>query len=135
MKLGYYHFFALFLVFEVCPAWCQTQFDGTWDTVVVCETTPQGAKGFRWQFNSIVQNGVLVGKRNMPNGERYTLEGSIRPDGTSDLHATGISGDSDYNYKFTPKGTPIDYLVKVQLATGKGERQNQRICHFTFRKL
>jgi hypothetical protein len=112
-------------------------FDGSWSVLEVCETSPEGARGYKWTYPATVKDGYFVGQyRQEGQSPSMSLKGMIRPDGSASLIAHGISGDSDHNIKFAPAQTPINFEVRAKFAgkTGAGERLTGRVCKFTFTK-
>jgi hypothetical protein len=84
-----------------------------------------------------LRDGYFVGQyRQEGQSPSMSLKGAIKPDGSANLVARGISGDSDHNIKFAPAQTPINFEVRANF-TGKGgigERLTGRVCKFTFTK-
>lgn len=113
-------------------------FDGTWSVVQVCDATKEGGRGYTWRYDATIANGHLVGHRGtIPGGQsQFTLEGDLRPDGSSTLVGTGISEASDYNIGFAQKGARIHFEVaaKFTAVQGTGDRLGVRRCKFTFSK-
>lgn len=112
-------------------------FDGQWSVLQVCETSPEGARGYKWAYPATVTDGYFVGQyRQEGQSPSMSLKGMIKADGSATLTARGISGDSDHNVKFAPAQTPINFDVRAKFSgkTGTGERHTGRVCTFTFTK-
>lgn len=110
-------------------------FDGTWSVLEVCESSPEGARGYKWTYPATVKDGYFVGQyRQEGQSPSMSLKGMIKPDGSARLIAHGISADSDHNIKFAPAQTPINFEVRANFTgkTGAGERVSGRVCKFSF---
>jgi hypothetical protein len=113
------------------------RFDGTWWTTVSCSAA-RDALGYAFRFPSFVKNGVLHGVHGTP-GEASSLQidGTIRPDGTGKLFATGRTGSKEFvPGRDTPRGTEYSYSIDVQFAgsAGTGTRIEGRPCSYQFLK-
>jgi hypothetical protein len=131
---------SLLLLFlcSVAPVQAHAEvFDGAWSVLEVCESSPEGARGYKWTYPATVKDGYFVGQyRQEGQSPSMSLKGRIKPDGSASLTAHGISGDSDHNIKFAPAQTPINFEVRADFTgrTGTGERVTGRVCKFTFTK-
>lgn len=131
-------FLALLFLCSVVPLQAHAEvFDGAWSVLEVCESSPEGARGYKWTYPATVKDGYFVGQyRQEGQSPSMSLKGMIKPDGSASLIAHGISGDSDHNVKFAPAQTPINFEVRANFTgtTGVGERLTGRVCKFTFTK-
>ena len=112
-------------------------FDGSWLTTVSCENA-RDALGYSYQFVSTVRNGSLHGLYGT-EGEPSSLkiDGTIGPDGTGRLYASGRIGAKEYvPGRETPRGTQYSYNIEAHFAgtTGTGRRIEGRPCTFAFNK-
>jgi hypothetical protein len=69
---------------------------------------------FDFHFPATIAHGVFHGERGI-RGEPafYELNGSIQPDGTALLSASGITGKQEHNQGLVPPGVPYSYTVKA----------------------
>ena len=114
-----------------------TPFDGTWSVVHDCPTAPDGARGYKWLYEAVVTNGNLVGEHGTKgNPGSMTLTGTINPDGSARLAASGLTGDSDRTKGFMQPGSKFYFPVDAKFAgtKGTGTRTAGRTCNFTFTK-
>jgi hypothetical protein len=109
-------------------------FDGTWDVLVLCPRTSDGAFDYTLQFTAQVKSGVLHGIRGTEGKpSSLVLDGSIQPDGSAKFAAKGLTGDSDFSK--VKSGTPYGYDVTATFkgARGTGTRVGgTRVCNYTF---
>ena len=105
-------------------------FDGTWSVSVVApdqrDATGKVVRGFRSQYTVHVQNGVLRGEhKSHPSQRGYSawirIDGKIQPDGSADLHVSGISGDPIYS----PAGDGVDN-ARVPAGEAEGNPFNSK---------
>jgi hypothetical protein len=127
----------LFLPSAVSSAADTQSFDGSWLTTVSCDAA-RDALGYSYQFVSIVRNGVLHGLHGT-EGQPSSLkiDGTIAPDGTGRLYATGYIGSKEYAPgRDTPRGTEYSYSIQAHFAgsTGSGRRVEGRPCTLAFTK-
>ena len=110
------------------------RFDGSWQTTVSCPNANE-ALSYAYEFASQVKDGTLHGQRGVEGKPGWlTLEGKINPDGTANIQAKGIVGNSAYAQGNAPAGNPYTYRVSALFedTTGTGDRIDGRVCHFTF---
>jgi hypothetical protein len=128
--------FAAALLLVIAPAaLAESRFDGAWQTTVSCQES-RGGLGYSIRLVSTVTNGVLHGQRGTPGQpSSLTLEGTITPDGTAPLFATGYVGGRE----FTPgseieRGTQFSYHINAHFSgnTGTGARVEGRPCTYEF---
>jgi hypothetical protein len=110
-------------------------FDGNWAVTMACGPTPDGARGYSWNFWAQVANGSfrgVYGTEGRPPWLR--LEGPIAPYGTATLIAQGQSNNPDYAVGHVRAGTPLSYRVQAQFtgSQGNGRRLDNRPCDLTF---
>ena len=109
-------------------------FDGNWNVLVLCPTTPEGLVGHTSQFSATVTAGALHGQQGTAGQPgAMSLDGTIAPDGTAKFAAKGRTGQIAYTN--VPSGSPYGYEVtaKFQGARGKGDRVGAgRACGYTF---
>lgn len=112
-----------------------TRFDGNWAVTLVCQATADGAKPYTWQFPAQVRDGGMRGQHGTP-GQAYsmTLEGTIRPDGSATMTASGLTGSASTTLGRVSTGTPYSFPVTARFdgASGSGQRVGGRACTFTF---
>ena len=109
-------------------------FDGNWNVLVLCPTTPEGLVGYTFQFSATVTAGALHGQQGTAGQPgSMSLDGTVAPDGTAKLAAKGRTGQIAYTN--VPSGSPYGYEVtaKFQGARGSGSRVGAgRMCNYTF---
>jgi hypothetical protein len=118
------------------------RFDGTWHTRLTCP--PKGnTEGYTWNFDSVIQNNNLHGERGTSGQPGYyTLDRTIKQDGSAKLSASGIVASREYaRGMFAHKGEQYNYDVKAQFkeTEGTGARSEGlgivgRTCTFEFVK-
>lgn len=112
-------------------------FDGTWNVTLNCETAPDKAFSYTWQFPATVVQGVLHGEHGVKDrGGWLTLDGKIEPDGSSTLTANGLTNSPAYAVGHPDPRTPYTYEVSAHFdaASGSGQRTTTRHCDFVFVK-
>ena len=94
---------SLLLLFlcSVAPVQAHAEvFDGAWSVLEVCESSPEGARGYKWTYPATVRDGYFVGQyRQEGQSPSMSLKGRIKPDGSASLIAHGISGDFGPQHK------------------------------------
>jgi hypothetical protein len=109
------------------------RFDGTWVTILSCSKTAT-ALGYSYKFDSRIKDGIFHGQRGNEGEPGWiTFDGALLPDGSAELHARGLTGQSAYSAGTTAAGTVFSYLlrVKFELSSGTGSREEGRPCIFT----
>jgi hypothetical protein len=117
------------------PAAAAQPFDGSWQVVIDCTPTPDGARGYRWRFDAQVRDGSLLGQFHEPGTNASgTLSGIIRPNGDALLRMNGNTGSPQYSVGQVAVGTPFHYTVTAHFAatSGSGQRNELRQCDLTF---
>ncbi len=109
------------------------RFDGIWLGKLVCEPTPSGLPGWRYELTGRVTDGVFhaeVGRVGKPGSQ--TFDGTIEPDGTADILQKGWSGQRDPFHR--PLGTEFNnkYLTKFDGSHGSGARSDRASCNVNF---
>jgi hypothetical protein len=127
---------ALVLVLTPAMGWAAaSRFDGVWQTTLSCPES-RGGLGFSYRFASTVTNGTLHGQRGTPGQpSSFTLDGTIAPDGTASLYATGIVGGREYTPgREVERGTEYSYQVDAHFSgnAGTGTRVEGRPCTYDF---
>ena len=116
------------------PSQGANRFDGNWTVVIRCGEEG-GARGYTIGLAGRVSNNVMTLSKGI-NGqpEWLTIQGSILPDGTAMLQASGLTGPTVYNTGAVPPGTPYGYTVRARFesAQGTGERLGTRPCSLAF---
>lgn len=119
---------------EITMTFDAWRFDGSWNVVVFCPQS-DGAPASAFRFMAGVKDGVLHGQRG-DGGSRgsVTLEGTIQPDGTARLRASGITNDADEVLGVAPRDTSYVYQVAARFegSRGLGARVEGRVCHLNF---
>lgn len=113
------------------------RFDGVWQVRVECAKHEDGAAGYTVEFASQVKDGVLRGESGTEGNPGWLLlRGDIRPDGSAELHAKGLTADPRLSVKAVRKGTPYAYQVAAQFegTRGSGRRLQLRPCTLAFLK-
>ena len=117
------------------------QFDGKWTVVLIAPEVKDGkggvAKSWRWDFDAQVTNGNLFGQYGQKGAlASMQLSGVIGQNGDALLHATGVTGKSDYNPGGAFSGIPYKYDVQAHFSGNKGTglRVNGAAYAFTFTK-
>ena len=110
-------------------------FDGSWNVVVVCSTSADGARGYTWRFPATIANGVLHGQYGIADTpSSMALDGRIAPDGSALLFAYGQTGNPAYAVRRVQAASPFQYHVRTQFTAGHGDgtRLELRPCTLTF---
>jgi len=119
---------------EVTMTFDAWRFDGSWNVVVFCPQS-DGAPASAIRFMAGVKDGVLHGERgNGGSRGSMTLDGTIQPDGTARLRASGITNDGDEVLGVTPRDASFVYEVAARFVgpRGLGARIEGRVCHLNF---
>ncbi|HEY1757312.1 MAG TPA: hypothetical protein VGG72_18205 [Bryobacteraceae bacterium] len=112
-------------------------FDGKWQTTLSCEAA-RDALGYSFRFISEVKNGKLrglYGTEGKPSS--LLIEGTVSPDGTAKLYATGHTGSKEYvPGRDTPRGSEYNYNIDAHFKdkAGTGTRVEGRACSLQFAK-
>ena len=120
------------------PSQADRRFDGTWAVTLVCpdHTDNRGtALGFTYNFTAQVKDGVLHGEHGARDKPTWlSLDGKIKPDGSAEITATGVTNRPAYALYNVPTGTPYIYHVKARFegSKGTGARVEGRVGNFTF---
>jgi hypothetical protein len=119
----------LFALLNRAAAQSTTAFDGNWWVTMGAQdyNNPYHrglSHAFEFHFPATVTHGVFHGERGT-RGEQgsYELSGTIQPDGTALLSASGITRKQEYSQELVPPGTPYSYVVKATFkgSTGTGK--------------
>jgi len=113
------------------------RFDGTWLGKLVCEPTPSGLPGWRYELTGRVRDGIFhaeIGPVGKPASE--TFDGTIETDGSANIFQKGLSGDPQRDPFHRPPGTEYNnrYLTKFGGAHGSGTRSDRASCNVSFTK-
>jgi Caspase domain len=113
------------------------RFDGIWLGKLVCEPTPSGLPGWRYELTGRVTDGVFhaeIGRVGKPGSQ--TFDGTIETDGTADIFQKGLSGDPQRDPFHRPPGTEYNnrYLTKFDGSHGSGTRSDRASCNVNFTK-
>src|ERR1700691_4815756 len=99
-------------------AWSQTEdrrFDGHWGVVLACPPSPDGGLPFTYRFAAQVRGGVLHGQNGTPGQPAsLALDGHIQSDGSAQMIARGVTGQSADTVNQTARGVPYQYDVSAQ---------------------
>src|SRR5246127_871825 len=111
------------------------RFDGIWLGKLVCEPTPSGLPGWRYELTGRVTDGVFhaeIGRVGKPGSQ--TFDGTIETDGTADIFQKGWSGATDPFHR--PLGTEFNnrYLTKFDGPHGSGTRSDRASCNVNLTK-
>jgi hypothetical protein len=111
------------------------RFDGMWIGSLVCQTTPSGLPGWRYELVARVKNGSFHaqhGKDGGPGSELF--DGMIDPDGTAEIVQKGISGDTKTDPFHRPTGTEYrnTYAGRFDAAHGTLTRLDRASCNVDF---
>jgi hypothetical protein len=112
------------------------RFDGTWVSNVSCAAAA-GAQGYSYQFIAQVKDAVFHGQYGIENEPGWTtFDGKIQSDGSADIHAKGLTGQSAFTVGNVSAGTHFDYHITTRFegSNGTGTRVELRPCNFTFVK-
>src|SRR5215469_2012193 len=110
------------------------RFDGSWNVVVFCPAS-EDAPASAFRFMAGVKDGQLHGERGSAGSRgSMILDGTIQPDGTARLSASGISNDADDPLGLASQEAPYAYHVaaRFQGSHGLGARIEGRVCHLSF---
>jgi hypothetical protein len=103
-----------------------SSFDGNWWVIMGAQDyanpNNQGlSHSFEFHFPAKVAHGVFHGERgNRGEPAFYELNGSIQPDGTALLPASGITGKQVHNQGLVPPGVAYSYTVKARFKGSQG---------------
>ena len=115
-------------------------FDGHWAVSLVCEEVRENgvfAKGYTYNFFSDIKDGQLSGQMGqIGQPASLTIVGIIQPDGATEIHATGLTGNPEMTLDHKRKGTPYSYHMRGSFTQmlGKATRIEHRPCEATFIK-
>ena len=112
-----------------------TRFDGTWNVILACPKSPDGALPFTFRFIAGIKNAVLHGENGTAGQPGWmTLDGTIQSDGSAALDAHGLTGMTPYNANQVIRGVPYrhDVTAKFSDNRGTGSWPTPRVCDFTF---
>jgi TolB-like protein len=112
------------------------RFDGTWDATLVCPRH-EGAFGYAYQFTATIKDGVFHGQYGTADkAPNFSFDGEIKPDGSSIITASGVTGESKYAVFNVKKSTPVIYHIEAAFSDsrGTGKRIELRKCDVTFVK-
>jgi hypothetical protein len=104
---------------------------------VICETAPDGARGYTWMFRADVHDGALLGHYNPPGAvPSGTLSGQINSDGSGVFVMRGLTGERIATVGRVNPGTPFSYTANVHFDRmhGTGKRNELRACALDFVK-
>jgi hypothetical protein len=109
------------------------RFDGTWTSMIACSAAKE-AEGYTIPLEAEVKDGVFHAERGMdgkPN--RLTVDGTIQIDGSAELFAQGLTGDSVYTVARDRPGSLYAYHIRAKFegSRGTGSRVELRPCTFT----
>jgi hypothetical protein len=111
------------------------RYDGMWIGSLVCESTPSGLPGWKYELAGRVRNGIFHGQRG-PEGKpgSEAFDGTIELDGTAEISQKGISGDSKTDAFHRPIGTEYrnTYLGRFDGSHGKLTRLDRASCNVNF---
>lgn len=114
-----------------------TRFDGTWNVTISCGNLADGTRGYTYKFTAEVKDGVLKAQHRVPDSPgSLRVEGTIPPDGVTELHAYGRTGNPDFAVARPNEGTPYSFRIKTKFEDthGSGERLDSRPCSLVFSK-
>jgi TolB-like protein len=119
------------------PAAPAARFDGLWDATVDCPDHNQGtaAKGYVLKFQVTVAGGALTGSRGVEGTPGHLrLQGTVNPDGSAELFASGLTTSPDYSLGRQHEGTRYAYRATGQFegASGQALRTEGRTCQLRF---
>lgn len=120
---------------EILMSLDTSRFDGSWTVVLFCPQADDGAAAYAYRFTAQVRDGVLHGERGSAGSRgSMTLDGTIQPDGSASLDASGIANDVDYVLGLEPTQTEYAYHVmgRFEGSHGIGARIEGRVCNFNF---
>ena len=115
-------------------------FDGDWSVVLVCpDTTDRNGlvKGYEYTFPVAIRDGAVQGLYGTAgHSASVSYKGTVDPDGTLEITATGNTGRSDYSVGKVSQGTRYGYTLQGRLvgSTGEATRREIRPCTATFAK-
>ena len=110
------------------------RFDGSWNVVVFCPAS-EDAPASAFRFMAGVKDGQLHGERGSAGSRgSMILDGTIQPDGTARLSASGVSSDAEDPRGLASQEAPYAYHVaaRFQGSRGLGARIEGRVCHLSF---
>ncbi len=123
----------LLFAFSVLQA-APESFDGTWDTVLTCESAG-GASGYSFKFSSMVKDGVLHGDKGTKGKPGWLqLDGKIQSDGAAKIDAEGLVGEANAAVGHRSSGSAYSYHIEAKFSedSGTGKRVEGRACSVTF---
>ena len=104
------------------------RFDGTWTTTMACDASDR-MPAYKWTFASTIANGAFHGQHGEKGGPGYLIiDGSIKDDGTSKLHANGTVQPGKAGLVTQLKGNKYDYYIEAKFTgtTGSGKPTRAR---------
>lgn len=110
------------------------RFDGTWDATLVCPRTKDGVFGYAYQFVATVKDGIFHGEHGSPDkSPHFSFDGTIKPDGSSIITASGVTGDPKFAVRGVKRNTPVIYHIETIFSGSKaaGKRLEIRECSLT----
>lgn len=113
-------------------------YDGRWEAVVTCTSTPDGARGYSYRFPADIRESQLRGENAREGSPNWLLlRGPIQRDGQAVLTAEGLTGTVATTIGNLAPSTPYRYTAQVQFQprSGSGRRVEARPCTLEFVKL
>ncbi len=114
------------------PSASARRFDGTWQIAIVCQASGK-AENYTIQFPAQVKDGNLHAQYQTEGKPgSLTLDGRIQADGSADIYAHGLTGNSRYTPGALPPGSPIGYHIQAKFdgSSGTGSRVEIAPVHF-----
>ena len=115
-------------------------FDGKWFVTLICENVKDKdrvTKGYTFRFPAEIRDGKLSAQHGVENkASSLKLAGTVAPDGSSEITATGYTGNPDYTVGSVNTGTPYSYRMSGSFTatSGTAKRIDLRPCEATFTK-
>lgn len=107
-------------------------FDGEWSVLQLCETSPEGARGYKWTYPATVRAGYFAGQyRQEGQSPSMSLKGTIKPAGSAILVAMALPviRTTTLNLHWRRH---FEVRANFTGKAGTGERLIGRVCKFTF---
>lgn len=115
-----------------------SRFDGQWAVTVTCDDTrDKGAliQGYTLTFPGEVTNGTLIAQHGkIGESSSLRLSGVIKPDGTTEISASGLTGKPEFSMGRIQPSTPYAYRMRGAFteSSGTATRIELRPCRATF---
>jgi hypothetical protein len=112
------------------------RFDGSWITTIVCQKIGD-VLGWSNAFTVNVKDGALHGQTGTEGRPGWiTYDGRIKPDGSADIIAKGLTAETKFTLNHLPPSTKFSWNAtgRFEGSHGSATRVEGRVCNFNFIK-